>query len=1175
MSTAIHTPCHSPQSSQDFLSFHTCLQDMRDSSFSYPLSPSQRPPATPSRPQPLMFTPSPLRRRRDVDFDFDSAMQLDFDGFSAATGISTPCHQRNLKKFIPSPRVSCSKPEDDLPAFFRPLDPPVDEDEGSFLRSNLGHTSLPLHTPERSAFDIVRAPFSAATANFPHAPKRKITRLSSSPNAKRCLTPLHVRQESEPLKRFATLAPLPAPRFLRQREPFGNSMGRHVNTLKDMQISDIPTDADFDSSSDEEFSSLKVRRTTNRSIRTSICETKDVLTSQSPSRHAYKRRSKSRPMSWEFTDSQNRASPRPASKASHSRNGSNTSVSDASPPVRVTNPPHKPRPAGDRRLVSSATLFFGPAIVYPNEVTASQPKLDPRSTQASPPSTPARADEESTATSPDSSFTNAFPKPADSSMQFSFSLTSDAPSPSRIPTKFKPRDSGVVLSDDEMDEVLLSAEQTRVSQPDSLRRLHARVPTFPRSSASMNASSEATLVDESFVTPSHERSRESNRPVSPCDVSIVDEFIVKTLEAGTKDGAADKRPPGTPQKRTKTSFLGLPVQRPWASAAIEKMDRTPFFGEKVPAPNFSSIEDSGGSTSDFSGPKRSYGLENRPRKSCPGDLGFPGREPTLASCIASLRSNGSAASETEMSPTDARLANNTKNRNYGDVGMGRPSAKLNASQLLRRSSSSAFSTASDGSEGSGIGTPTRGGFSKKQCELRVPMLPLKQLCTPSTKAPYLLPVSPNSPSIAKREMHGRQQSNHTQTSIFSQGTKENQRPQSMKKSSLHSTALDSGASHKSAIPLLSGINQHLWRGGARGNFFDSFTGTSQSVEPLGRFEREFVEVDKIGSGEFSSAIKVRFKHQDQEGPVYAVKRSKRFEGNRHRSRLREEVEILQHLSASTGPEFHPNVLGYIDSWEQDDRLYILTELCEYGNFAHFLDEYGRHFQRLDEARVWKVFADISSGLRFIHGANVVHFDLKPANIFITLSGRFKIGDFGMASLWPRLGRAESEFGSGVSSVDASFDFEREGDKMYLAAEVLQGQYGKETDIFSFGMMMLEAATNICVPTQGDPWHRVREQDFSQVEGFTDCSAVLQHLIMWMMSKDPSARPTAAEICSHPVISRAQEHMNALLDVLREEEGSQPEILFKASPLASMDDSFLSDILGDHARMDTMKMDCSV
>jgi hypothetical protein len=84
-----------------------------------------------------------------------------------------------------------------------------------------------------------------------------------------------------------------------------------------------------------------------------------------------------------------------------------------------------------------------------------------------------------------------------------------------------------------------------------------------------------------------------------------------------------------------------------------------------------------------------------------------------------------------------------------------------------------------------------------------------------------------------------------------------------------------------------------------------------------------------------------------------------------RFRLREEVEILQHLAnthtAINGPDMrHPNVLAYIDSWEQDEALYIQTELCEFGNFAHFLWEYGRTFPRLDEARVWKIIADLSN-----------------------------------------------------------------------------------------------------------------------------------------------------------------------------------------------------------------------
>ncbi|TFK63362.1 kinase-like protein, partial [Pluteus cervinus] len=327
-----------------------------------------------------------------------------------------------------------------------------------------------------------------------------------------------------------------------------------------------------------------------------------------------------------------------------------------------------------------------------------------------------------------------------------------------------------------------------------------------------------------------------------------------------------------------------------------------------------------------------------------------------------------------------------------------------------------------------------------------------------------------------------------------------------------------------------------------------------SEEQAGRFAGDFVEVGELGSGEFGKVIKVQLKSNAQE--LFAIKKSKRFEGPKHRRRLREEVEILQHLkrAAASSCEFggHPNVLAYIDSWEEDEALYIQTELCESGNLAGFLWEYGRVFPRLDEARVWKIIVDLSNGTRFIHDSGVIHLDLKPSNVFVTGEGRFKIGDFGMASLWPR-------------PLNQTSGFEREGDKLYLAPEVLQGKYGKVADVFSLGMTILETATNIVVPDQGEAWHRLRTEDFSQV--YLEDTPELFSLIHRMMRTEPSQRVSMKDVCDHPVVSRARAIMErTYLAAIREGTST-----FAASPLSSVSPGFLEEILerntGDGSRMD--------
>ncbi|PSR78954.1 kinase-like domain-containing protein [Coniella lustricola] len=234
----------------------------------------------------------------------------------------------------------------------------------------------------------------------------------------------------------------------------------------------------------------------------------------------------------------------------------------------------------------------------------------------------------------------------------------------------------------------------------------------------------------------------------------------------------------------------------------------------------------------------------------------------------------------------------------------------------------------------------------------------------------------------------------------------------------------------------------------------------------------FDQVEVVGRGEFSQVYRVTRVSRSAaatldsnpgtpptplEAQVFAVKKTRLpFFGARDREAKLREVIVLRALRG------RPHVLQFIESWENQYHLYIQTEYCEEGSLSEFLGIVGAA-GRLDDFRIWKILLEASMGLQSIHEAGFIHLDFKPANVLINYEGQLKIGDFGLATPWP-----------------AARGIEGEGDRRYIAPEILEARYDKPADVFSLGLVMFEIASNVWLPDNGPVWHALRAGNFAAV-----------------------------------------------------------------------------------------------
>ena len=208
----------------------------------------------------------------------------------------------------------------------------------------------------------------------------------------------------------------------------------------------------------------------------------------------------------------------------------------------------------------------------------------------------------------------------------------------------------------------------------------------------------------------------------------------------------------------------------------------------------------------------------------------------------------------------------------------------------------------------------------------------------------------------------------------------------------------------------------------------------------------------------------------------------------------EFVERFMREARASARLNHPNIVSAIDFGEVDSRFFLAMEFVDGQALSSMLVRDGM----LDEQQVIGIGLQVISALAHAQEHNVIHLDVKPANIMIRKDGRVKLADFGLAMILEHPGAAEASR-------------KAVGTPYYMSPEQVEG--GKldwRTDQYSLGASLYEAATGV-KPFQGNSVSDILVKRFFEKPapawrtGRRKTSRGFSAVLAKMMSRSPESR----------------------------------------------------------------------
>uniref|UniRef100_A0A2M4BIM8 Serine/threonine-protein kinase STK11 n=1 Tax=Anopheles marajoara TaxID=58244 RepID=A0A2M4BIM8_9DIPT len=212
--------------------------------------------------------------------------------------------------------------------------------------------------------------------------------------------------------------------------------------------------------------------------------------------------------------------------------------------------------------------------------------------------------------------------------------------------------------------------------------------------------------------------------------------------------------------------------------------------------------------------------------------------------------------------------------------------------------------------------------------------------------------------------------------------------------------------------------------------------------------------------------------------------------------VRREIKLLRKLQ-------HRNVIELLDVLynEEKQKMYLIMEYCV-GGLQEMLDSV--QDRKLPMHQAHDYFVQLLDGLEYLHGRGIIHKDIKPGNLLLTLDHTLKISDFGVAEALDIFAPTD-ECTTG------------QGSPAFQPPEIANGHEvfsGFKVDIWSTGVTLYNITTGL-YPFEGDNIYKLLENIGKcewQPPEWLECR--LADLLVNILQADPAKRFTLQQIRHH-------------------------------------------------------------